>query len=85
MNDEPGRKLYVLPWLLALLASPLLYLAIMPWVAVALQDMGFRNPPKAFEIFAVPYVWLMENTSAQPCLKHYAEWCDQFITRRPAP
>jgi hypothetical protein len=85
MNDEPARKLHVLPWLLAVLASPLLYLAITPWVAVALQSMGFRNPPKAFEVFAAPYVWLMENTTAQPYLQHYAEWCDQFTTRRPAP
>ncbi len=54
MNDKPARKLHVLPWLLAVLASPLVYLAITPWVAVALQDMGFRNPPKAFEVLPFP-------------------------------
>jgi hypothetical protein len=75
MSDATASRSPALAWSVALVVTPLLYLASTPWVSITAWKLGIFDQGPVLENYMKPYEWLSSQAPAGAMLDAYAQWC----------
>jgi hypothetical protein len=75
MITERAYNSHAAAWTLSVVAVPVVYLLSVAPLDILTRDSPVDPPPDWLQVYAVPAIWVCNNTPLKGPLEKYYEWC----------